>query len=116
MLFRTFAVYIKLDRMKNHESQVSVRVALPVVLVVLHAALILGALVARQRFEWDGFSATPWMVFAWLWLLWPLSLFWPLNKNRKVLVVALLLGAALLMPAVPTLFTFTTWSIGGFAP
>lgn len=92
------------------------QVVLPFALVVLHAGFVLAALVARRKFGWEGVSATLWLVAAWLWLLWPVLAVGLLRQHRKALMVALLLGAALLLPTVPTVFTLTTWSVGGFAP
>jgi hypothetical protein len=102
--------------MTTRKSHLPMHITLPCALIIVHAGLVLGALIARRQFGWEGLSATPWVVFAWIWFLWPLLAVWPLRLRGKPLLVALLVGAALLVPAVPTLFTLTTWSVGGFAP
>jgi hypothetical protein len=101
--------------MTSYTSRLTVQGALPVVLVISHAAFVLGTLLARRQFGWEGLGGTLWIASAWLWFLWPLLLFSRV-VNGKALFAALLVGAALLLPTAPTLFTLTTWSVGGFAP
>jgi hypothetical protein len=56
-----------------------------------------------------------WLVLAWLWLLWPVYVF-ARSRASRITVGALLLSVAMIVPTVPTICTFTAWSIGGFAP
>src|SRR5215831_6431294 len=61
------------------------------------------------------FSVRVWVVVAWLWLVWPLLLLVRRREASRFASVAVLIGAGIIVPCVPTIFTFTAWSINGFA-
>ena len=67
---------------------------------------------------WLGDSLSPrvWLFFSWLWLVWPPALALHPARSARRVMIPVLCGAALLAPCVPTIATFTAWSIGGFAP
>ena len=56
-----------------------------------------------------------WFVGAWAWIIWPIYVL-ARAKVTRLTVAALIFGAAVIAPAVPTVYAFTVWSIGGFAP
>jgi hypothetical protein len=85
--------------------------------IVVHAGLI-------AAWWWAAIYAdidTPrilrqlWFPLAWAWVLWPV---YALAKYRAAPLVwaALVVGGLLVAPAVSTVYAFTVWSIGGFAP
>ena len=85
--------------------------------VVVHAILLVACWYAAIRAGIDVplISGRPWLLLVWAWLAWPIYIFarW---RVSKLTVGALLLGAAIMVPALPTAYAFTAWSIGGFAP
>ena len=56
-----------------------------------------------------------WFAAAWAWLVWPVYMF-ARAKVTRLTAVALIFGVAVIAPAMPTIYAFTVWSIGGFAP
>jgi hypothetical protein len=75
-----------------------------------HAFLVLVTMKAELL------SSRQWLVFAWLWAIWPFILI--LHPTRSLLRTSVALGAGvlLLLPCVPQLFAYTAWFFRGFAP
>jgi hypothetical protein len=62
------------------------------------------------------FSSRVWLVVAWSWLVWPGVLIVARTQASRLTVGSIAVGALVIVPSVPTIYTFTAWSIGGFAP
>ncbi len=56
------------------------------------------------------------MVLALAWFAWPFVFLVAHRENRMKWGVVVGIGALLLLPTIPTLYTFLVWSIEGFAP
>ena len=85
-------------------------------IAVAHALLGLATWFVTFHVQTPLIQARHWLILVWLWLLWlPVLALHPGRTLRGVLV-PLGIGLLVLAPCVPTLFTFTTWSIRGFAP
>ena len=57
-----------------------------------------------------------WLIGAWAWLGWPIFLAVVRDRASRLTAAAVVIGAFILAPAVPTIDTFSAWSLGGFAP
>jgi hypothetical protein len=84
---------------------------------VVHASLVTGWWWASIYADIDIpiVNGRIWFVAAWAWLAWPIYVL-ARAKATRFTVAALVFGAVVIAPAVPTIYTFTVWSIGGFAP
>ena len=82
---------------------------------IAHAAFVLILWVGMMRAELQILSGPEWLAFAWFWL-WPIAIV--LHPARRLwrVAVPIVAGAALLVPCARTIYTFTAWSINGFAP
>jgi hypothetical protein len=83
---------------------------------VLHASSVFAFWSAEYWADIDLMPTKAWLVLGWLWLAWPVAL--SLHRDRSLIRVAvpLSIGFAALAVCIPTIFTLTVWSIGGFAP
>ncbi len=57
-----------------------------------------------------------WLAVAWAWLCWPIYALVRRRHLSRLTFGAIAIGAAVLVPAIPTTYTFSAWAIGGFAP
>jgi len=99
-------------------SSISMRTIMKVLcgLGVLHALAVVLIWVSQFAFDIALIGARAWLILAWGWLIWVFILV-PLRKHAPRLVLStLLLTAVLLTPCVTTVYTFTAWSVEGFAP
>ena len=85
------------------------------VVAVFHAALIVLIWLGAFYFDLAVVSSRAWMVFSWLWLIWPLVLLLHPDRSPLRILVPCLIGIAMLAPCLSTLWSFTIWAIGGFA-
>jgi hypothetical protein len=83
---------------------------------IAHALLVLSLWSAAALFGRAVLSAPVWLVLAVLWLTWPMLLVRYAQGRIVGVTVTVLIGAAILAPCIPTIFTFAAWAISGFAP
>lgn len=85
-------------------------------LTTAHAALILLVWIAAFVFDAQVINARVWLVGAWAWALWLFVLALRFKQDTKLIVATVAVCAALFVPSVSTIYSFTMWAIGGFAP
>jgi hypothetical protein len=83
---------------------------------VLHAALIALLWVGDFYFEVWEMPGRVWLLLSWLWLAWPILLLLHPGRSPIRVLLPTFVGLALLAPCLTTIWSFTVWSIGGFAP
>lgn len=83
---------------------------------LLHAILILGIWVLVFKFNLDVLPGKVWMGLAFAWPAWLVAAAMSKRENRMRWVFVIAIGVLLLSPTISTLYTFTVWSIEGFAP
>jgi hypothetical protein len=83
---------------------------------LIHAGLVTVLWLSVFKFEVDIVSAKIWMAFALIWLLWPLCVFISPRETWRKWTTAVGVGIVVLAPTVPTLYTFISWTVEGFAP
>jgi len=82
---------------------------------LVHAAVIAGSWWFMFYADVAVIPGKLWVVLAWAWLVWPgVVVGW--RQASRLTVVALAVGALIMVPCVSTIYTFTAWSINGFAP
>jgi hypothetical protein len=83
---------------------------------LLHAILITVLWILDFKFNIHILSAKIWLAIALMWLLWipGAALFRP--RKLKDSLITGIAGILILMPTYSTLYTFTVWAAGGFAP
>jgi hypothetical protein len=84
--------------------------------MVVHALTVLLVWITVFHFDIEVMPARLWLVSAWLWLFWPLAMFLHPARFRGRLLAPLAVSVALLWPCIGTVYTFTAWTITGFAP
>jgi hypothetical protein len=83
--------------------------------VLVHAAVIAGLWWLMLYADVEVIPGTYWVVLAWAWFVWPVVVFaW--RQASRLTVAALVVGALIMVPCASTIYTFTAWSINGFAP
>jgi hypothetical protein len=85
-------------------------------MTIAHALIVLLLWLTVLMADAQLISARLWLALFCLWLVWPLGLVLHPARSLKHVAVPSLIGLALLAPAMPVAFSFTAWSIGGFAP
>ena len=83
---------------------------------MLHAVLVLALWAQTIIADRPLIPGKAWLALAWLWLVWPALLAAYSPRNLRNVVVPILVGALIIVPCIPTVYTFTIWAIGGFAP
>lgn len=83
---------------------------------VAHAALVTADWMAMLYWGSPFISARLWFVVGWLWLVWPVLLFVTKARSSRVAIAGVVLGAVTMLPSIPVIYSFTAWSIQGFAP
>lgn len=86
------------------------------VVAIVHALLVALLWVGEFYFDVTVLPARVWLVLAWSWLIWPVALLLHPDRSPLRVFVPCLIGIALLAPCLSTVWTFTVWAIGGFAP
>ena len=81
-----------------------------------HAAVITAIWILVFKFDVEVVPSRVWMGVALIWPLWAIAAALSPRMMVKAWVATGALGLVVLMPAIPTLYTFIAWSIGGFAP
>ena len=84
--------------------------------LIVHALAILAVWIVTFRFDIELMPARVWLAGAWAWLFWPLAMLLHPARFRMALLVPLGVALVLLWPCLGTIYTFTVWSITGFAP
>ena len=84
--------------------------------MIVHALAILAVWIVTFRFDIELMPARVWLAGAWAWLFWPLAMVLNPARFRMALLVPLGVALVLLWPCLGTIYTFTVWSITGFAP
>ena len=86
------------------------------ILSVIHALLVFALWAAMFWANVESIPAKPWLVFAWLWLSWPVAL--SVHRDRSFFRVAIpvAIGFTALAPCATTIYVLTSWTIWGFAP
>jgi hypothetical protein len=83
---------------------------------IVHALLVTAWWWAAIYADVAVVSSGVWLVAAWGWLIWPVALLVARAQASRLTVGSVVVGALVIVPSVPTIYTFTAWSIGGFAP
>lgn len=83
---------------------------------LVHAALVTAFWIIVFRFDIDVMSGRLWMAVALIWPLWAIAAVLSPRATIRAWVGAGVVGLVVLLPVLPTLYTFVVWSIGGFAP
>ena len=85
---------------------------------LVHALLVLSWWYAAIWADIDipFVSGRMWLAVAWAWLCWPIYVLMRRRHLPRLTFGAVAAGAAVLAPAIPTIYTFSAWAIGGFAP
>jgi len=89
---------------------------LPISVCLLHAALVCGIWILVFKFDRDVMPGKLWMVLAFAWTVWVVAAVRSPPEGRRRWMLAIAIGMLVLAPAMPTLYTYTVWSIEGFAP
>ena len=112
-----------LDTLGQTSMQASVRSTAPsspfrtlAVVAIVHALLVALSWAGEFYFDLTILPGRVWLVLAWLWLTWPLVLLLHPDRSPMRVFVPCLISFALLAPCLSTVWTFTVWAIGGFAP
>jgi hypothetical protein len=83
---------------------------------LLHAILITVLWILDFKFDIHILSAKIWLGIALMWLLWiPAAVLFRPRKLKHSLITGIA-GILILMPTYSTIYTFTVWAVGGFAP
>jgi hypothetical protein len=85
-------------------------------IVIAHASLVFLLWAAAFYFNFAVVSARVWLVFSWLWLIWPLVLLAHPSRSASRVLMPSFIGLGLLAPCLSTIWSFTVWAIAGFAP
>jgi len=83
---------------------------------IVHAFVVALLWVGEFYFDISILPGRFWLVLAWLWLIWPVVLLLHPDRSPKRVFVPCLVGLALLAPCLSTVWSFTAWAFGGFAP
>ena len=87
-----------------------------VVAAIVHATLVAAWWWAAIYADIDiPVGGRVWLPFALAWVLWPIYAAAKYRAARGIWA-ALIVGAVLIAPTVSTIYAFSVWSIGGFAP
>lgn len=81
-----------------------------------HALIVTVLWVLVFKFDIDLIPAKVWTVLGLAWPLWVIAVFFSPRPTVRNWVIALVAGIVILVPSIPTLYTFAAWTIGGFAP
>jgi len=57
-----------------------------------------------------------WFALGWAWIIWPIGMVIAWSRASRLTVASTVAGAAVIAPAVSTIYSFTVWLVGGFAP
>jgi hypothetical protein len=83
---------------------------------IVHASIVLLLWLGVFYADLEIISGRWWLLLVWLWLIWPpLLVLHPVQTVKRV-AVPVAVGLALMIPCIPTAFSFTAWALGGFAP
>src|SRR4030095_13986861 len=83
---------------------------------LLHALCASAIWFLLFKFDVSVMRGKAWMVLALAWFLWLLALIMSERDKRKRWMVIIAIGVVLLIPAIPTLYTYIVWTVDGFAP
>ncbi len=83
---------------------------------VVHAALIAVLWGGEVYLDISVIPGRAWLIFSWLWHVWPVVLLLHPERSLLRVLVPSLIGLGLLAPCLTTIWSFTAWAVGGFAP
>ena len=83
---------------------------------IVHALLVVLLWVGQFYFDVSILPGRVWLVLAWSWLIWPVVLLLHPDRSPMRVFMPCLVGLALLAPCLSTVWSFTAWAFGGFAP
>ena len=81
-----------------------------------HALVVTLLWILMFKFDIELIPGKIWMGLGLAWPLWVFAALLVPRGTIKTLAVALVLGIVVLIPSIPTLYTFVDWTISGFAP
>jgi hypothetical protein len=90
--------------------------SLPRFACIVHAVIVCADWVLTFQFNLDILPGKIWLVLALAWFAWPFVLLLARREDRTQWGVAVGVGMLVLVPTIPTLYTFLVWAIEGFAP
>jgi hypothetical protein len=82
---------------------------------LIHAALITAMWAAAMYGDVRVLSGPVWVLVAWAWLVWPAILITSHAYASRLATAAVAIGALVIVPTTPEIYTFTWWSFGEFA-
>lgn len=68
------------------------------------------------KFDRDVMPGKLWMAAALVWPIWLAFAIAAKPETRRHWIITVTAGIVLLIPTVPTIYTFVMWSVEGFAP
>ena len=83
---------------------------------ICHAAVVTTLWWLMIYQDRDFVSARAWLAIAWAWVLWPIVVAFVWARISWLGLALTAVGAVILLPAVSTVYSFSAWLIGGFAP
>ena len=83
---------------------------------LVHAALITCIWILVFKLDLDAVPSVVWMGLASIWPLWAVAALLSPGVMARAWIVTGVLGVVVMLPVIPTLYTFIAWSFGGFAP
>lgn len=82
-------------------------------LCVGHALMVLLLWAVQSFGNMALLAGQVWLVLAWLWLVWPLSLALHPAASPRRIFVPVFIGVVLMAPCMATIFLFTAWALDG---
>jgi len=82
---------------------------------ILHAVVVSLVWFALFISDVDVVRVRTWVQLAALWPAWALAFILPSVDGRRW-AIAMVVGTLVLVPTIPTLYSFASWSAFGFAP
>src|SRR5215831_7688362 len=83
----------------------------PAIGAVVHAALVVLLWAGALYFDISVLPGRAWLALSWLWPIWPIVLMLHRHRTPTRVLVPTLIGVALLAPCLPTIWSFTMWSL-----
>lgn len=83
---------------------------------IVHAFIVLLVWLGVFYADLDLIPGHWWLLLFWLWPVWPFLLILHPVRTLKRVAMPVAIGIALLVPCIPTVLAFTSWTFGGFAP
>lgn len=81
-----------------------------------HAVLVTANWWAMLYWDESLIPGRLWFALGWLWLAWPILLVVTKARTSLLAVGGVVGGALAMLPSIPVIYSWTVWSIEGFAP